>query len=61
MALLGRLFSKFDNLCEQYGVYKVHTLGEIYVIMGYSGKTTKEKRTSEDTIQEAYSILQVGV
>jgi len=61
MALLNRLFCKFDNLCEQYGVYKVHTLGDIYVIMGYSGKVAKEKRTMEDATQEAYATLQVGI
>lgn len=59
--LLNRLYSKFDNLCEQYGVQKVHTIGEIYVIMGYSGKTNKEKRSIDDAFNEAYNVLQVAL
>jgi len=39
----------------------VHTLGGIYVIMGYSGKTNKEKRSLEDAINEAYAVLQVAI
>ena len=57
IGLLNRLFSKFDNLCEQHGVQKVHTLGEIYVIMGYSGKINKDKRSLDDAFQEAYNVL----
>lgn len=61
MGLLNRLFSKFDILCEQYQVYKVHTIGDIYVIMSYTGKVAKEKRTVDDAVVEAYNILQVGL
>ena len=43
--LLSRLFSKFDQLCEQIGVYKVHTIGDCYVIMSYTGKIAKERRS----------------
>ena len=43
--LLSRLFSKFDQLSEQIGVYKVHTIGDCYVIMGYTGKIAKERRS----------------
>lgn len=61
VGLLNRLYSKFDILCEQYGVYKVHTLCDVYVVLGYSGKIAKEKRTMEDAINEAYNLLQVGI
>ena len=57
VSLLNRLFSKFDSLCEQNGVYKVHTLGDIYVVMGYSGKIAREKRTIEDAVNEAYTLI----
>ena len=43
--LLSKLFSKFDQLTEAHGVYKVHTIGDCYVIMGYTGKTPKFRRT----------------
>ena len=45
VTLLSRLFSKFDELCYQRKVYKVHTIGDCYVIMGYTGKIAKERRT----------------
>lgn len=61
IGLLNRLFSKFDILCEQYGVQKIHTLGDLYVVMGYSGKINKEKRTMEDAVTEAHNLLQVAV
>lgn len=60
ISLLSRLYSKFDNLCEQYGVYKVHMLGDTYVVMGYKGKIAREKRTMDDAVNEAYNLLQVG-
>ena len=45
VSLLSRLFSKFDELCATKKVYKVHTIGDCYVIMGYTGKVAKERRT----------------
>lgn len=54
------MYSKFDNLCEQYSIYKVHTLGDIYVIIGYRGKVSGEKRTLEDALTEAYNMLQAA-
>lgn len=61
LGLLSRLYSKFDNLCEQYGVYKVHTLGDTYVATGYTGKISREKRTTDDAVTEAYNLLQVAL
>ena len=60
LGLLARLYSKFDNLCEQYSIYKVHTLCDIYVITGYKGKVSGEKRTSDDALAEAYNVLQAA-
>lgn len=60
IGLLSRLYSKFDNACEHYGVYKVHTLCDTYVVMGYKGKILREKRTQEDAVNEAYNCLQVA-
>ena len=37
-----KLFKKFDQVCEQLDVYKVHAIGEGYVVMGYTGKLDKE-------------------
>jgi class 3 adenylate cyclase len=43
--LLSKLFSRFDQLCDLHNVYKVHTFGVCYVIMGYYGKIDKSKRS----------------
>jgi len=57
VALMSRLFAKFDSLCEQHGVYKLHTMGYSYIVMGYTGKVAKDRRTHEDAILEGYNIL----
>ncbi|MBK8156698.1 MAG: hypothetical protein IPK55_12220 [Streptococcus sp.] len=55
--MLSELFSKFDNLCLKHNVYKVHTIGDCYVILGYTGKVSNEKR---DIYQEAVNVIEVG-
>jgi class 3 adenylate cyclase len=39
--LLSKLFSRFDQLCEENKVYKVHTICDCYVVMGYNGRIDK--------------------
>ncbi|GAX74598.1 hypothetical protein CEUSTIGMA_g2046.t1 [Chlamydomonas eustigma] len=34
MEFLNDLFSKFDELCDQYNVYKVETAGDCYIVAG---------------------------
>lgn len=55
--LLSKLFSRFDQLCEDSKVYKVHTIGDCYVIMGYSGRVDKSKRTRGVIIEEAHRVV----
>lgn len=59
--LLSKLFSRFDQLCDQYRVYKVHTIGDCYVIMGYNGRIDKAKRTLTNVIEEAHRVLLAGL
>jgi class 3 adenylate cyclase len=44
--LLSELFTRFDQLCVKNKVYKVHTIGDCYVIMGYTGHIPQGQRTS---------------
>lgn len=59
--LLSKLFSRFDQLCEDSKVYKVHTIGDCYVIMGYSGRVDKSKRNRGVIIDEAHRVVQTGL
>lgn len=59
--LLSKLFSRFDQLCEENKVYKVHTIGDCYVIMGYNGKIDKSKRYRGVVIDEANRVIQTGL
>ena len=61
IGVMSRLFSKFDQMCEQHGVQKLHTLGDSYIVMGYTGKVAKDRRTMEDAIMEGYNVLQVAM
>lgn len=45
VSVLNKIFMRFDQLCEEYKVYKVHTVGDCYVVMGYNGRIEKSKRT----------------
>ena len=33
--MLSNLFTEFDKQCVELGIYKVHTIGDCYVVMGY--------------------------
>jgi phospholipid-translocating ATPase len=36
--MLSHLFVKFDKLCVKYNIYKVHTIGDCYVAIGYQNE-----------------------
>lgn len=55
--LLSELFQRMDNLCIKNNVYKVHTIGDCYVVSGYTGKVSNEKR---DIFQEAINVIETG-
>lgn len=57
---LQKLFSRFDQLCDENKVYKVHTNGNKYVVMGYNGKIDKNRRSKNVVLDEANKIIQTG-
>lgn len=61
VGLLAKVFTRFDQLCEEYRIYKVHTIGNQYVAMGYNGKTEKNRRFKGVVVDEAYRMLQTGL
>ena len=42
-------------------MYKVHTIGDCYVVMSYTGKIAKERRSPVVQIEEAFKVIQVGL
>lgn len=41
-------------------MYKVQTIGDCYVVMGYTGRVNKYHRTEMTQVEEAYRVVQVG-
>jgi hypothetical protein len=59
--LLQKLYTRFDQLCEENRVYKVHTIADCYVLMGYTGRTDKNKRVRNIVVDEANRVIQTGL
>lgn len=59
--LLSKLFTRFDQLCEEWKVYKVYTYGNKYVVMGYYGRIDKNKRTAGVILDETHRVIQTGL
>lgn len=57
---LQKLFNRFDQLCEERGVFKIHTVGTKYLAMGYTGKVSMKTRTKNVIIEEANRIIETG-
>lgn len=41
VGMLSNLFTEFDHKCVEYEVYKVHTIGDCYVSLGYTGSKVR--------------------
>ncbi|CAD8190865.1 unnamed protein product [Paramecium octaurelia] len=54
VTMLRNLFTEFDKLCQRYNVYKMYTIGDCYVVMGF---TNSAKR---NPIQEAINTVKMG-
>lgn len=50
--MLRRLFEEFDKKCLEHKVYKLYTIGDCYVVMGFTNAT---KRSIDTVAQEAYN------
>ena len=60
--LLQKVFSRFDQICEDNKVYKVHTIADCYVIMGYNGRIDKNRRQVKAiVVDEANRVIQSGL
>lgn len=61
VGMLSALFTQFDMLCVEFKVYKVHTIGDCYVVMGYNGETESRDPSMEclRALCMAYSMINV--
>lgn len=45
VGMLSNLFTEFDHKCTEFDVYKVHTIGDCYVALGYTGAKVRNEAT----------------
>ena len=55
--MLMELFKNFDNATKACHVYKVHTIGDCYVVMGFNGKVSMNER---NFYEEAKNVCKMG-
>lgn len=52
VGMLSELFTSFDKNCVKHNVYKVHTIGDCYVAMGFTGQANRNH------LQECLNIIE---
>jgi magnesium-transporting ATPase (P-type)/class 3 adenylate cyclase len=52
VGMLSELFTSFDKNCVKHNVYKVHTIGDCYVAMGFTGEANRNH------LQECLNIVE---
>jgi phospholipid-translocating ATPase len=58
VGMLSELFTRFDRMCVENNVYKVHTIGDCYVAMGYiNDKNRNPAREAVNVINFAQSLI----
>ena len=55
--MLSELFKRFDLSTKECSVYKVHTIGDCYVVMGFNGKVPMNER---NYYEEAKNVCKMG-
>lgn len=55
--MLIELFKRFDDAVIRNDVYKVHTIGDCYVVLGYTGKLPDNER---ELREEALKVINIG-
>ena len=58
VGMLSELFTRFDKMCLEHNVYKVHTIGDCYVVMGHTGEERRNSaKEAFNVVNFAYSII----
>ena len=60
VGMLSELFTRFDKMCIEFNVYKVHTIGDCYVAMGYTDKKNRNPaKEAVNVLNFARSLISV--
>jgi hypothetical protein len=54
--MLSRLFTEFDKECNRLNLFKLYTIGDCYVVMGFL-----DKRNRKSPSEEANDVVQLGI
>jgi phospholipid-translocating P-type ATPase (flippase) len=52
--MLSDLFTSFDKVCVENNVYKVHTIGDCYVVLGF------QKKNERDPVRECLNVIRMA-
>jgi len=55
VGMLSKLFSIFDHLCVRHNVYKVHTIGDCYVILSFTDGDVR------DPVTECFNCIEMAL
>ena len=55
VTMLRNLFTEFDKMCMKHKVYKVYTIVDCYVVLGFIDADTR------DPPNEAHNVVQMGL
>ena len=53
--MLSKLFTEFDKECNRLNLFKLYTIGDCYVVMGFM-----DKRNRKSPAEEAHDVVQLG-
>lgn len=53
--MLKNLFTEFDKMCVKHKVYKVYTIGDCYVVLGFLHANDRSP------VQEAKNVVNMGL
>jgi class 3 adenylate cyclase len=53
--MLSKLFTEFDKVCVKHKVYKVYTIGDCYVVLGFINSAQR------NPVREAINVVRMGL
>mmetsp|Transcript_2352 Transcript_2352/g.287 ORF Transcript_2352/g.287 Transcript_2352/m.287 type:complete len:233 (-) Transcript_2352:321-1019(-) len=59
VSMLSELFTTFDHLCVTHFVYKVHTIGDCYVVLGFTD--AGEHGEKRDPVSECINVTEMAM